>query len=194
MQGDPGTGKTVVAVYLTKLLRDITETEPEDVVDIDSVCVDFFLGEHGEALSGLTVGLVIPQQSLRVSVSRVFRTIPGMVEVSVLSPFDVGELLKRADGWPPFDLLIVDEAHRLNHRANQSSGVQNKRFAEINESLFGRDDNRYTQLDWVREQSRFQLLLVDTAQSVRPASAFSVLRSTGPVTMADCTGYTRSCV
>lgn len=169
VQGDPGTGKTVIAVYLAKLLHDISETEPEDVVDIDSVFVDFFLGEHREALSGLSVGLVIPQQSLRVSVARVFRTIPGMSEVSVLSPFDVGELPKRVDGRPPFDLLIVDEAHRLNHRANQPSGAQNKRFRQINEHLFGADNKTYTQLDWVREQSRFLLLLVDTAQRVRPA-------------------------
>jgi DUF2075 family protein len=81
----------------------------------------------------------------------------------VLSPFDVGLSDER------FDLLIVDEAHRLNQRANQSSGVNNRRFADINRKLFGDDNDTFTQIDWINEISDNQIFLVDQAQSVRPA-------------------------
>ena len=81
----------------------------------------------------------------------------------VLTPFDVGGSTEK------YDLLVVDEAHRLNHRANQASGTQNARFAAINQALFGSDADHYTQLDWIAEQSRHQIYLLDTEQSVRPA-------------------------
>jgi DUF2075 family protein len=81
----------------------------------------------------------------------------------VLTPFQVGQNPDR------FDLLIVDETHRLNQRANQPSGVQNRLFAEINRRLFGADDPTRTQLDWITEMSDHQIFLIDAAQSVRPA-------------------------
>lgn len=163
VQGDPGTGKTVVAIYLLKLLRDIGHSDPEDVVEANSLFTDFFLGEYGESLTDMRIGMVIPQQSLRASIKDVFHTIPGLNDVPVLSPFEVGEASER------FDLLVVDEAHRLGQRANQPSGVLNAKFSEINERLFGSDELRFTQLDWVRKQSDHQILFVDAAQSIRPA-------------------------
>lgn len=81
----------------------------------------------------------------------------------MISPFELG------NGGEKFDLLIVDEAHRLSQRVNQPSGPQNRKYKEINESLFGTDDLTITQLDWIRECSRRQIFLVDSAQSVRPA-------------------------
>jgi DUF2075 family protein len=80
----------------------------------------------------------------------------------VLSPFDL------SPSEEPYDLLIVDEAHRLSQRANQPSGPQNKKYREITEALFGKDDLSITQLDWVRKSSKHQILLVDGEQSVRP--------------------------
>jgi DUF2075 family protein len=68
-----------------------------------------------------------------------------------------------------FDLLIVDEAHRLNQRANQASGPLNKKFTEITEALFGLNDLHKTQLDWIMKKSTHQIFLLDAAQSVRPA-------------------------
>ncbi|PQZ92889.1 AAA family ATPase [Arthrobacter sp. MYb227] len=163
VQGDPGTGKTIVAIYMMKLLRDIQESMPGEDFDSDSLFSDFFLEGHSELLQGLRIGLVVPQQSLRDSIRKVFRKTPLLSPSMVLSPFDLGSSAEH------FDLLIVDESHRLNQRANQPSGPQNKKFREINEALFGADDNAYTQLDWIRAKSTHQILLVDSAQSVRPA-------------------------
>jgi hypothetical protein len=162
IQGGPGTGKTVIAVYLMKLLMDIKTADLTEPTDSDTMFSDFFVPGYPEFLQDFRVGLVVPQQSLRKSVQRVFNKTPGLNKDMVLSPFDVGLSEER------FNLLVVDETHRLNHRSNQPSGIQNLKFAQINERLFGADDPKYTQLDWVRERSDHQIFLLDLAQSVRP--------------------------
>lgn len=163
VQGNPGTGKTVVAIYLLKLLEDIRRHDPEEPFDSDSIFSDFFTPEHAQLLSTLKIGIVVPQQSLRESIRRVFTLTPGLHKDLVQTPFTVGE------SDEPFDLLIVDEAHRLNQRANQASASLNKKFAEINRKLFGADDPNLTQLDWLRKQSKHTILMLDAGQSVRPA-------------------------
>ncbi|KAJ6531593.1 hypothetical protein DFH09DRAFT_137285 [Mycena vulgaris] len=172
IQGDPGTGKTVVAIYMMKLLIDIrTSTSLEDL-DRDSRFAEFFTEDNRTLLQGLRIGLVVPQQSLRDSIKKVFRKTPGLDPSMVMTPFDAGQ----ADGQ--FDLLVVDETHRLNQRANQPSGVLNAKFAAITRALFGADDTSKTQLDWIRAKSRHQIFLLDAAQSVRPADLPAELLST----------------
>ncbi len=163
IQGDPGTGKTVVAIYLLKLLMDIAKTTPAEDLNSDSLFSEFFVDGYRELLTDTRIGFVIPQQSLRESIKKVFRKTPGLTPEMVLTPFDVGLSDEH------FDVLIVDEAHRLNQRANQPSGVQNKKFQLITEKLFGSDDATKTQLDWIRAKSDHQIFLLDAAQSIRPA-------------------------
>lgn len=162
IQGDPGTGKTIIAIYLIKLIRDIQNYSPIDDVDADSVFSRFFTEEYRNRLQNLTIGLVIPQQSLRESVVSVFRKTPFLDHRCVVSPY-------QAARSEPFDLLIVDETHRLNQRASQSSGMLNRDFKDINIKLFGDDDDSYTQLDWMIAQSRHRMMLLDPAQAVMPA-------------------------
>ncbi|WP_350348912.1 DNA/RNA helicase domain-containing protein [Agromyces sp. G08B096] len=163
VQGDPGTGKTVVGIFLMKLLRDIQMSTPSHKSDADSLFSEFFVEGFPELLRDFRMGLVVPQQSLRASIKDVFRRTPGLHPSMVLTPFEVGKSVER------FDLLIVDESHRLTQRANQSAGTLNRAFTDITRSLFGADDLSRTQLDWVRAQSAHQIFLLDAAQSVRPA-------------------------
>ena len=164
IEGGPGTGKTIVAIYLIKLLVDIRDAgRLEQAPDGDSLFSDYFTEGYPELLADFRLGLVVPQQSLRKSVQKVFDKTPGLDPEMVLSPFEVGEAEE------PFDLLIVDETHRLNHRANQPSGMKNRQFAEINHELFGSDGDAYTQLDWILTQSKNRVLLIDNGQTVRPS-------------------------
>lgn len=163
VQGDPGTGKTIVAIYLVKLLKDISLMSADELIEHESSFSDLFTDESAEAIKSLRIGLVVPQQALRKTLQTVFAQTPGLDKSMVLTPFDV------ADSNKDFDLLIVDEAHRLGQRANQSSAMQNRRFSELNIKLFGSDDPSITQLDWIEKKSKLQLLLLDTAQAVRPA-------------------------
>lgn len=163
IEGQPGTGKTIVAIFLMKLLADIRDYGDADEIEPDSMFAEFFVPESRDLLKGLRIGFVVPQQSLRESIKRVFKKTPKLSVEQILSPFDVGVSERR---W---DILIVDETHRLSQRANQSSGVNNKRFITINEKLFGADDSSKTQLDWIRAQSAHQIYLLDPEQTVRPA-------------------------
>ena len=163
IQGDPGTGKTIIAIYLMKLLRDIQLSQEGESFDSDSIFSDYFVEGNRDLIADLKVGLVVPQQSLRSTIKKVFNKTPSLTPGMVLSPFDL------SPSEEPYDLLIVDEAHRLSQRANQPSGPQNKKYREITEALFGLDNLTITQLDWVRASSKYQILLVDAEQSVRPA-------------------------
>lgn len=163
VQGDPGTGKTIVAIYLLKLLKDIALMDGEELTEQKSVFSELFTQESAEVIKGLRIGLVVPQQALRKTLQAVFAQTPGLDKSLVLTPFEV------ADSAGDFDLLIVDEAHRLGQRANQPSAAQNKKYSELNIKLYGTDDPSITQLDWIEKKSKLQLLLLDTAQAVRPA-------------------------
>ncbi|MFT4212388.1 MAG: DUF2075 domain-containing protein [Microbacterium sp.] len=161
--GNPGTGKTVVGISLMKTLRDIETSRGVDDAEQGSSISDFFAQGYPEVLQGLRLGLVVPQQSLRTTIVKIFDRAPGLDRSMVLTAYDVGTATE------PYDVLVVDEAHRLNQRANQSSGSLNKAFRQINERLFGEDSDEFTQLDWIRVQSRHSILLMDPEQSVRPA-------------------------
>jgi len=162
VQGDPGTGKTIVAIYLMKLLRDIARASEDELLEDESIFSEFFTPELSKLFGSLRIALVVPQQALRKTLEVVFSQTPGLNKNMVLTPFEV------AESKEDFDLLIVDEAHRLGQRANQNSAMQNKKFTELNIKLFGSDDKSKTQLDWIQLKSRHQLLLLDTAQSIRP--------------------------
>ena len=110
----------------------------------------------------MKIGLVVPQQALRASVKHVFSKISSLSREMVLTPFDVG------DSDEHYDILIVDEAHRLNRFSAQSSGMMTKRYKEINARLFGDPESGHSQLDWLRKQCDHLILLLDPEQSVRP--------------------------
>ncbi|UVY84080.1 DUF2075 domain-containing protein [Brachybacterium sp. NBEC-018] len=162
IQGDPGTGKTIVGIYLMKLMRDLAVFDPTDEVEGDSMFSDLFVEGNRELFQGLRIGLVIPQKSLRRSISKVFRKVPALSSTQVLTPYDV------ADAEEDFDVIVVDEAHRLTQRGAQAHGTLTKRYGETTRRLFGVDDLSINQLDWIRKRSRHTILLLDTAQSVRP--------------------------
>lgn len=163
IQGDPGTGKTIVAIYLIKLLRDIATISGDELLEEDSIFSEYFTEENRALLSGLKLALVVPQQSLRATLQRVFKQTPGLSKDMVLTPFEAGA------SDEPYDLLIVDEAHRLGQRANQSSASLNKKFSEVNFKLFGEDRKDVTQLDWIKANSKAQVLMLDTEQAIKPA-------------------------
>lgn len=163
IQGDPGTGKTIVAIYLIKLIEDIRQSTADDILGVDSLFSDFFAEGYRETFKDLNIALVIPQVSLRSSIRKVFKRTPGLSAASVMSQFEL------AKSGKVFDVVIVDEAHRLQHRANQPSASQNKDYREINIRLFGKDDIHKTQIDWIKACSKHQIFLVDSAQSVKPA-------------------------
>lgn len=144
VKGRPGTGKTILATYLFKYIRERDETKD------------------------LKIGLVVPMSSLRQTISKVFRKIKGLKSNMVIGPSDV---IKNE-----YDILIVDEAHRLQRRKNIMGYGS---FDKVNKKLgFG---NEGTQLDWILKSSKYQIFFYDENQSVKPSDVRpSDFRKTDP--------------
>jgi len=105
----------------------------------------------------LKIGMVVPMTSLRTTLKRVFKKVKGLNPNMILGPNDVVR--------NTYDILIVDEAHRLQRRIN----LTNYRDFDLINSKLNLDKNTGTQLDWVMKSSKYQILFYDSAQSIKPA-------------------------
>ena len=63
-----------------------------------------------------------------------------------------------------YDILIIDEAHRLKRRF----GITNYGSHDSNNKKLGLG-NEGTELDWIMANSNHQLFFYDQAQSIRPS-------------------------
>ncbi|MBK5253358.1 MAG: DUF2075 domain-containing protein [Peptostreptococcaceae bacterium] len=154
INGCAGTGKTVLAVYLMKFLTEAKE-HVISYEEIDDPGVKY-INEASNKLGELKIGLVIPQQSLRKTLKSVFNNIRGLSADMIISPLQVPN--------DSYDLLIVDEAHRLRQRRALS---QYPAFDKNNNKL-GLDKSG-TELDWILMCSKSQLFFYDAFQSVKPS-------------------------
>jgi DNA replication protein DnaC len=162
VSGGAGTGKTVLATYLIKLLTsDIIELQSDDYNE-DELKEIKFVREFKSKYPNAKIGLVVAMTSLRESLENVFKKIPGLKSSMVINPSDTFKLNEK------YDLLIVDEAHRLRKYKNISwMGA----FKKNNQKL-GLDDSG-TELDWIIANSKNQLFFYDSAQSVKPSDVDS---------------------
>ncbi len=131
INGKPGTGKTILAIYLVKYLRE------------------------QEATKHLKVGLVVPMTSLRKTIKNVFSSVSGLKPGLVIGPNDVVR--------EKYDILIVDEAHRLKRRVNLTNFAS---YDSANKKLGL--DNSGTELDWILKSSTHQIFFYDKNQTIKP--------------------------
>ncbi len=162
ISGSAGTGKTILATYLMKLLvSEIEDNQFEDFNDDELREINYikaFKSKYPKA----KIGLVVAMTSLRESLESVFKKIPGLKSSMVVNPSDTFKLKEK------YDLLIVDEAHRLRQYKNISwMGA----FKNNNRKLGLNDDG--TELDWILANSKNQIFFYDTAQSIKPSDVDS---------------------
>lgn len=132
VNGKPGTGKTILATYLFKFLKEQDETK------------------------NLKMALVVPMTSLRTTIKKVFGKIKGLNGSMVIGPNDVARDF--------YDLIIVDEAHRLQRRKNiMGMGA----YDQVNKKLGL--PKEATNLDWIIKCSKNQIFFYDENQSIKPA-------------------------
>ncbi len=129
IHGGPGTGKTILATFLIKQL---IETGKKDVA------------------------LVIAMVSLRKTLKKVFKNIPGLSPNMVIGPNEVVN--------QKYDILIVDETHRLHQRRN----IPNYGTFDTTNRALGLG-NEGTELDWILKSANQVVLFYDERQSVRPS-------------------------
>ncbi len=136
---EPWTWKSVVASFLIKYLKGKEETR------------------------NLKIALVIPMTSLRATFKKVFKNVDGLSSKMVIWPSEIVKEFSN-NNKTPYDVIIVDESHRLQKRRNITNY---KIYDEVNKKLGL--DSESTQLDWVLKLSKTQVLLYDSNQSIRPA-------------------------
>lgn len=157
VEGGAGTGKTILGIYLLKLLA---QAKDSSQIEIEEDQVEQNLSEIlkiTDAVDDLKIGLVIPMENLRSTLKKVFRSIKGLNSNMVLSPHDVGK------NDEIYDLLIVDEAHRLRRRKNLTQyGTFDGNNRKMNLGNSG------TELDWILLKSKYQIFFYDENQSIKP--------------------------
>lgn len=149
IHGGAGTGKSVLAVYLVKRIVDIANGKYNDDDLTDNEKISF------KNLKNKKVGIVVAMTSFRNSLKKVFKKTPGLTASMVLSPNDVAK--------KQFDILVVDESHRLMQRKNLTNY---KAFDDVNTQL---NLNNGDQLDWIKKSSNYQIFFYDYTQSIKPS-------------------------
>lgn len=160
VEGGAGTGKSVLAIFLFKLIHtddatlDLREFSEEET-------------ELRELLTGFKtrypkprMALVVPMASFRNTLKKTFKNIAGLRPNMVISPT---ELTRRH-----YDVVLVDEAHRLRKRANLGAyyGAFDKACAAL-----GLDKNTCSEVDWVIRQSEKAVFFYDADQTIKPSDA-----------------------
>lgn len=162
VRGLAGTGKTIVAIYLLKLLiTDLDSIEEESLYSEYSKNVYELLKQikkQGISFTKDNSALVISMNSLKATLSKVFNSIDGLEEGMVINP---SEVIAKS-----YNLVIVDEAHRLKQHKNLSSGTEYNKFKELNTKL-ELDPQKGNQLDWLEKSTNIQILFYDKDQTIK---------------------------
>jgi DUF2075 family protein/DNA replication protein DnaC len=178
VEGSAGTGKTILATYLVKLLKSDIKFEDDTDVGNDTLEEVHYIKQFQKKYPDAKIAMVVAMKSLRKTLKNVFSQIPGLTASMVLSPSETFNLGHK------YDLLIVDEAHRLRKYRNISwRGAFRK-----NNRRLGLEDSG-TELDWILANSKNQIFFYDRDQSIRPSdideSRFEgMLNNTGTLKLA----------
>src|SRR5699024_1883824 len=104
------------------------------------------------------MALVVPMSSFRNTLKKAFRNIRGLSASMVISPSEVAR--------SKYDLLVVDESHRLHRRVNL--GAYFGQF-DKNCDYLGLDKETASELDWVLMNFNKSILFYDDQQSIKPS-------------------------
>lgn len=156
VDGAAGTGKTILAIYLVKLLSGFHRYN-KDELDFNDQDILFALDKLRDLYPrGLNIAFVVPMSSLRKTLKKVFSKVYGLSGSMVIGPNDI---VKKH-----YDFIVVDEAHRLARR----KGIMGYgAYDQVNKKF--RFEKEATQLDWVMKGSKAQVLFYDEEQSIKPA-------------------------
>ncbi|MNG68281.1 hypothetical protein D3C87_909150 [compost metagenome] len=158
IHGGAGTGKSILAIFLFKLLK--TDLKDFNRADFDESDEELFqlVESVRQKYGDLEMGLVIPMRSFRKTISNVFKNIKGLSSKMVIGP---AEVAKRK-----YDLLIVDEGHRLRRWKNLAAYYGT--FRKVSQQL-GFDELTCSELDWIELQSDRSIIFYDEFQSIKPS-------------------------
>ncbi len=162
IEGGAGTGKTILAVFLFKLLNSESDTLDFREFDEDETHIRDLAIAVKNKYPVLEMALIVPMSSFRKTLQNVFKNVKGLSPKMVIGPSDVA--------GKKYDILLVDESHRLRQRVNL--GAYYGAFDKACEKL-GFDKFTADELDWVLLQSKKLILFYDENQSIKPSDVSS---------------------
>lgn len=157
IDGSAGTGKTVLATYLIKLLVSDFREDEDSLYNEDAIREITVLKKFKEKYPTPRIGFVIAMSSLRETMEKVFHSVPGLRKSMVISP---SETFKK-----DYDILIVDESHRLRRYKN----ISWRGAFKANNLKLNLDHKTGHELDWIMANGKKQVLFYDEKQSVKPS-------------------------
>lgn len=160
VNGGAGTGKSLIAIYFLNMIANILNndydfSDTEQYIDDESFLNRADLIKAINTYGNDKIGFVIAVPSFRDTVKKVFKSIKELRHIHVISPSEAS----RGD----YDVLIVDEAHRLKRRHKLTNyGTHDN----VNKSLGLPADS--TELDWLKFKTKKMLILFyDGIQSIK---------------------------
>jgi len=160
MEGGAGTGKTILAVFLFKLLNSNLDDFNFQEFAEDEFEFIHLIKELKAKYPQPKMALVVPMSSFRNTLSKVFKNVKGLSSNMVVGP---AEIINKK-----YDIVVVDESHRLRRRVNL--GAYFGSFDKACNKL-GLDKYSCSELDWVLRQSDKAVLFYDQNQSIKPSDA-----------------------
>ena len=170
VEGGAGTGKSILAIFLFKMLSsNLQDFSFKEFGEEEQSFIDL-VKRIKKKLPKPKMALVVPMSSFRSTLKKVFKNIKGLSASMVIGPAEAAR--------NHYDILVVDESHRLRRRANL--GAYYGIFDKVCKSL-GLDKQTCSELDWVTMQSDHTILFYDEGQSIKPSDTkkedFDTLKS-----------------
>lgn len=157
VEGGAGTGKTIIAIFLFKLM--LTSDEDFNYKEFGEDELEFInkVKLLKQKYPSPKMGLVIAMSSFRKTIKNVFSNIEGLNHKMVIGPSDLSKT--------KYDIVFVDEAHRLRKRVNLTNYASFDNTARA----LGLIPNETDELEWTQLQSLKSLYFYDPKQSIKPS-------------------------
>lgn len=157
VEGGAGTGKTILAIFLFKLI--LSNDEDFNYKEFGDDELDFIkkVKQLKVKFQNPKMALVIAMSSFRKTIKRVFHNIQGLDQNMVIGPSDLGNSY--------YDLLLVDESHRLRKRVNLTNYASFDNTARA----LGLDPLKTNELEWTLLKSKKAIYFYDSNQSIKPS-------------------------
>jgi len=160
VEGGAGTGKTILAIFLFKILSsNLDDFSFKEFGSEEKKFIDL-VEKIKTTIPNPKMALVVPMSSFRTTLKKVFKNIKGLSASMVIGPAEVSR--------HNYDLVVVDESHRLRRRVNL--GAYFGAFDKVCNAL-GLDKYSCSELDWVTMKSVHTVLFYDEGQSIKPSDA-----------------------
>ena len=170
VEGGAGTGKTILAIFLFKMLSSQLEDFSFKAFGTEENVYIDLVNQIKKVIPSPKMALVVPMSSFRTTLKKVFKNIKGLSASMVIGPAQVSK--------EKYDLLVVDESHRLRRRVNLGAyfGAFDKACIALK-----LDKHNASELDWVTMQSKHTVLFYDEGQSIKPSDTkkeeFDIMKS-----------------